>query len=300
MKKSIIAIIGLALLLVLVESPAKGNTKPTIAVIDTGIDATHNLVSGKIVHEVCILDFKLCPNAQNFMEGVGAATLDPIKASKNGFYHGTQIASVITQNNPNVNLVVIRIIPMTATGFRASTSLNTVQKALEWVDKNHQAYNIVAVNMSQSYISKVGCTKHAPIENAISSLASKNIPSFFPTGNGYNYSKADFPACIVSSISVGATDPAYGKEMSPALYSNNSLDTDFFALGTMFAASPNNKTSNSVGTSNASALMAAKWVLVKELNPGLSMSQVYDRIKSQARYLEHKRSGKMFIVDLVN
>jgi len=154
--------------------------------------------------------------------------------------------------------------------------------------------------MSQSYVSRDACTKHVPIENAINSLASKNIPSFFPTGNGYNYSKIDFPACIASSISVGATDPAYGKQMSPALYSNNSASTDFFALGTMFAAAPNNKTANSVGTSNSSALMAAKWVAVKELSPGLSMSQVYDRIKSQSRYLEHKRSGKMFIVDLVN
>jgi hypothetical protein len=68
----------------------------------------------------------------------------------------------------------------------------------------------------------------------------------------------------------------------------------------MFAATPNNKTANSVGTSNASALMAAKWVAVKDLNPSLSMSQLYDIIKSQARYLEHKRSGKVFIVDLVN
>jgi hypothetical protein len=300
MKKSIIAIIGLALLLVMVGTSAKGNTKPTIAVIDTGIDATHSLVSGKITQEVCVLDFKLCPNGQDFMEGTGAATLDPVKASKNGFYHGTQIASVITQNNPNVNLVVIRITPMTQAGFRASTSLTAVQRALEWVDKNHQTYNIVAVNMSQTYKSANSCTKHSPIENAISSLASKNIPSFFPTGNGYNYSRIDFPACFAPSISVGATDPAYGKQMSPSLYSNNSVDTDFFLLGTMITASPNNKKANSVGTSNSSALLAAKWVAVKELNPSLSMSQVYDRIKSQARYLEHKRSGKMFIVDLVN
>jgi len=300
MKKSIIAIIGLALLLVMVGTSAKGNTKPTIAVIDTGIDPTHSLVSGKIVHEVCILDFRTCPNKQNFMEGPGAATLDPVKASKNGFYHGTQIASVVTQNNPNVNLVIIRIVPMTANGFRASTSLNAVQRALEWVDKNHQAYNIVAVNMSQSHVSKNACTSHVPIENAIKSLASKNIPSFFPTGNKSNYSKIDFPACVASSISVGATDPAYGKQMSPAIYSNNSLETDFFALGTMLAASPGNKITNSVGTSNSSALLAAKWVAVKELNPSLSMPEIYDRIKSQSRYLEHKRSGKMFIVDLVN
>ena len=87
MKKSIIGIIGLALLLVMVGTSAKGNTKPTIAVIDTGIDATHSLVSGRIAYEVCVLDFKSCPNGQNFMEGAGAATLDPLKASKNGFYH---------------------------------------------------------------------------------------------------------------------------------------------------------------------------------------------------------------------
>jgi hypothetical protein len=300
MKKGIIAIIGIALLLVITGTSAKGNTKPTIAVIDTGIDITHSSISNRVVHEVCILDFNVCPNNKNFMEGPGSATLDPVRASRNGFYHGTQMAHVITQNNTNANLVVIRIIPMTPNGGRASTSLNTVAKALDWVDKNHVKYNIVAVNMSQSYKSTSSCTSHPATENSIKSLASKNIPSFFPTGNDRNYSKIDFPACIASSISVGAMDPAYGEVMSPSLYSNNSADTDFFALGTMFSAAPNNKTANSVGTSNASALMAAKWVTVKELNPSLSMSQVYDRIKSQARYLEHKRSGKMFIVDLVN
>lgn len=300
MKKGIVAFIILALILIITSNNAQANTKPTIAVIDTGIDATHNLISGKITQEVCVLDFKLCPNGQDFMEGIGAATLDPVKASKNGFYHGTQVASVITQNNPNVNLVIIRITPMTQTGFRASTSLTAVQRALEWVDKNHQTYNIVAVNMSQTYKTANSCVKHTQIENAINSLASKNVPSFFPTGNGYTYSKIDFPACIPSSIAVGATDPAYGKQMSPALYSNNSVDSDFFALGTMFVAAPNNKTANSVGTSLSSALMASKWVAVKELNPSLSMSQIYDRIKSQARPLEHKRSGKMLIVDIVN
>jgi hypothetical protein len=299
MKKSILAIIGLALLLVMVGAPAKGNTKPTIAVIDTGIDITHSSISGRVVHEVCILDFRTCPNNNNFMEGLGAATLDPVRASRNGFYHGTQMAYVVAQNS-NVNLVVIRIVPMTASGARASTSLNAVARAMDWVDKNHAKYNIVAVNMSQSYKSTNSCTSHSGIENSIRSLASKNIPSFFPAGNDRNYSKIDFPACITSSISVGGLDPGYGGPMSPSLYSNNSESTDFFALGTMFSAAPNNKTANSVGTSNASALMAAKWVTVKELNPSLSMSEVYDRIKSQSRYLEHKRSGKMFIVDLVN
>ena len=300
MKKSIIAVIGIALLLVITGTSAKGNTKLTIAVIDTGIDATHSHLSGRVVHEVCILDFNVCPNNKNFMEGLGAATLDPAKASKNGFYHGTQMASVITQSNSNVNLVVIRIIPMTPNGSRASTSLNTVQKALEWVNNNHQKYNIVAVNLSQSYKSVGSCTKNAGIENAINSLASKNIPSFFPTGNDRNYSKVDFPACVSSSIAVGALDPAYGETMSPALYSNNGPEADFFALGTMFSASPNNKTANTVGTSVASAFMAAKWVAVKELNPSLSMSQIYDRIKSQSITFESKHSGRVLVVDVVN
>lgn len=300
MKKSIIAIIGLALLLVMTGTSAKGNAKPTIAIIDTGIDATHSHVSGKVVHEVCILDFNTCPNNKNFMEGSGAATLNPTKASKNGFYHGTQVASVIVNNNLNVNLVIIRITPMTASGARASTSLNTVQKALEWVNNNRETYNIVAVNMSQGYKNSGSCTKNVGIENAIKLLASNDVPSFFPTGNGSNYSRIDFPACVPSSIAVGALDPAYGKTMSPAIYSNNGPETDFFALGTMIVASPNNKTSNAVGTSLASALMSAKWASVKHLNPSLSMSQVYDRIKSQSIIINSKRSGKVLVVDILN
>lgn len=294
MKKLFIAIFAIFIVLVLASDEASSQVQPTIAVIDTGIDMTHPVLQNKITQEVCIMDFKLCPNGNSFMEGTGAATLDPIKSVNNGFYHGTQMSSVIINNNPNAKIVFIRIVGMNSNGSRASTSINAIAKAMDWIVANQSKYNISVVSMSMS----TSCVKNTTIEKDISKLQSINVPSIFPTGNGYDYTKIDFPACIPQSVAVGALDQDYGKGMFPALYSNNSIDTDFYALGTMKVAGPNGTYVNGVGTSISSALLASKWLLLKNNYSQYSQQEIYNKFISYSRTVSTKKVSNVIAIDM--
>jgi hypothetical protein len=112
-KKLIAALIAITVSIPTTASAAlKSSTleTPTLAVLDTALDTTLAQFKGKIVQEVCILEWKTCPNGDYFMEGPGAATISPYAMTKNGFDHGTQMASILINENPNINFVFVIII----------------------------------------------------------------------------------------------------------------------------------------------------------------------------------------------
>lgn len=274
-KKLIIGTIALSMLALLAPHSAQAAdaTVPTIAILDTGIDSTIPAFQGKIAQEVCILDWTTCPNGKNFMEGPGAATMPLNLINLNGFDHGTAMASVIIQNNPNVKLVFIKIIGNTATGARQIAFESTVYNALNWVALNKQKYNIQAVTMAQGHHNLLAGTNYCPTtpktQAAVHSLVVLGVPTFFPAGNGRDYSRMDWPACLDESISIGAVD----QQNEITSYSNNdNLKLDFFALGNMTAIAPGNIVKNIAGTSAAIQVAAAQWVALKQAKPELSYS----------------------------
>ena len=100
--KLITAVLTLSLLSPVVISQASGAEAPVLAILDTAIDTTLPNLQGKIVGEVCILEYALCPNGSNFQEGSGAASMPSNLITLNGFDHGTFMASTAVQSNPNI------------------------------------------------------------------------------------------------------------------------------------------------------------------------------------------------------
>jgi subtilisin family serine protease len=299
-KKLFIAMLSFSMILVPFTANATENNK-TIVIVDSGIDATHKALEGKIVHEVCILDFAICPNNQKVMEGPGAATLDPVRAANNSFYHGTQMASVVVANNPNAKIVFIRIVPMTPKGGRASVSTNAMGNALKWVVENKEKHNIGVVSVSMGLANRTAsCASNSLVESSIVSLKDSGIPAVFANGNSGKSDRVDFPACFAPSIAVGGAD-FVSKKYYPALYSNNSSATDFFAYGkTRYSAMPNNKTGIAIGSSVSTALLASKWLMLS--NQGLSYQEAYDTINSHSVVVSTKKVSnvKVFNHELVN
>jgi hypothetical protein len=256
---------------------------PTLVIIDTALDNKINVLPGKIAYEVCILDWPSCPNGKNFMEGPDAALLPYALITKNGFEHGTQMASIAVANNPNMQIVFIRIIGATNAGVRQLTSEKTVYNALQWVIDNKAKFNIQAVSMSQGrhdFPASLGanyCPNTPTTKSKIQALAAMNVPTFFPAGNGRDYKRIDWPACLDESISVGAVD-RYGEI---TMYSNyDILKTDFYALGNTQAVSPGSVVGNVAGTSASVQVAAAQWVAIKQAHPDYTYSQMYDLVSS--------------------
>jgi hypothetical protein len=283
-KKLITALLSLSLIVPLtVHTASASSTAPTIAILDTALDSSLPAFQGKVIQEVCILQFGLCPNGQSFMEGPGAAAMSASAITMNGFDHGTQMASVFLRTNPNANIVFVRIIG-DRSGVRQPAGEPTVFNALNWVKNNASKYNIQAVSMSQGHhnIGPAGtdyCPKTPVTEQAVKDLMSMQIPVFFPSGNGRDYNRIDWPACIEASISVGHVDQQ--NEISTAS-NNDATRLDFFALGFFTTAGPGNVLKNISGSSSATQVMAANWLAYKSAKPSATYQETLNAFKQTA------------------
>lgn len=289
--------VGILALTMVVPSTSHANIKnstvpvPTLAILDTALDTSIPSIKEKLVYEVCILEWTTCPNGQSFMEGPGASHLPLSSITKNGFDHGTQMASVAIAANPNMNIVFVRVIGQNINFDRQITGEKTVYSALDWVYANKDKFNIQAVSMSlgDSNISGVGhyCPVTPNTQQSIKNLLSAGIPTFFPTGNGRNYNRIDWPSCIPESFAIGA-----GSRNGIELFSNSDqLLTDFYALGNTNAIYPGNVVKNASGTSVSAQIAASQWIVLKQSKPGYTVQQIADLITNTSTKINR---GKKF------
>ena len=282
--KLITAVLTLSLLSPVAISQASGSDAPVLAILDTAIDTSLPELQGKIVGEVCILEWALCPNGTNFQEGAGAASMSSELITKNGFDHGTFMASAAVKTNPNIKILFVKIIANTPTGLRKPAGESTISAALAWVRDNASKYNVKAVSLSQGsngLLGKAGtqyCPTFTRTISAVQSLSAMSIPVFSAVGNARDYSRIDWPSCISDVVAIGAVDQI-GEIAS---YSNNDSSLlDFFALGSMNLTGPNNISKNIAGTSSATQVAAATYLSLSS-RTGISGNQLISMISASA------------------
>ena len=290
MKKIAVGLITVFSLVLL--QPVSAETKPSIAIIDTAIDATIPEAYGKVIYEVCITERSSCPNGKGFQEGKGAATLKTEQIEKNGFSHGTSMAAIAGQVNPNINIVFIRIVGINPSGTQQQYTDRSVISALDWVKSNKSNYNIVAVSASVGNRNFKTLTNYCPVNpvlrNSIISLQSVDVATLFAAGNTYDYSRVDYPSCIAEAISVGATDRGTNRI---SLYSNGGLDIDFYALGAYRAINKNH-----AGTSAATVALASYWAK----SYAGSYQATLDLLRSKSKPAENSKVKTTAFVDILN
>jgi hypothetical protein len=293
-----ISIISVTLSTTFIAVEAKANQLPsTVAILDTALDTSLPIFKDKIAYEVCVLEWTSCPNGQKFMEGPGSAVLPSDMISKNGFDHGTQMASVAVATNPNIKIVFVRIIGNNPSGSRQITGEAGVSLALKWVLDNKARFNIQSVAMSQAnHAILTTLTDYCPatpmIRGVISSLVSSGTPVFFAAGNMRDLSRLSWPACINDSISVGMADQYEQIDN----YSNFDKDRlDFYALGNMQVAFPGGSVKNATGSSISTQVAAATWAGIKNSNPSMTYQQVLDALNANSKQIRGARGqyGKL-------
>lgn len=276
-------------------TPQSGLQAPTLVIVDTALDTSMSIFKDKLVQEVCIVEFDVCPNGKAIMEGPGSATLPRDLLVRKDLEHGTQMASLALRTNPQIKLIFIRI-----AGVDSKTKLlkprgnRTIEMVLDWIIANQSKYNIHAVAVTQStynvsspklpfYLSAPGtdyCPKYPNTEVKINQLIKIGVPTFFPTGNNRDQSRVGWPSCIASSIAVGAVYD-YG---DVADYSNNDVKlVDFYAQGNNQVLSPGNKLVGTNGTSGAAIIASTIWTTVKTKRPELDFNQTFKSIIETAK-----------------
>ncbi len=255
MKKIAVGIIAVFSLVLL--QPVHAEPNKSIVIIDTAIDSSIPELKARLVQEVCILGSRVCPNGQKFQEGPGSATLPSAQALKGGFEHGTVMALIANQVNPDVDIIFVRIAGVLKNGKMDTYSITEITKALTWVVDNKQKYNIVSVSASMGNHNLKTGLEYCPIKGShsvlignIDKLSAVGVATMFSAGNNRDYARIDFPACIPQAVAVGGAT----EDNAMAPYSNAAPEVDFYSLGAF-----DTQIGRSVGTSAATAAFSASW-----------------------------------------
>ena len=285
--KTKVLLIAAALGLSLLTTPAHAAGDKTLVIIDSGINMQLPWAKAAVVDEACFIEYGMCPNKLSSMTGPGAAHLDPKLVVDKAMSHGTQMASVAVAANPNVKIVFIRVVGMSHKGYANTYTTKAISQAMAWVAANAARLNVGAVSISIGRVYReAACPVLAEknLQSQIVGLAAINIPTVISAGNNSNQKKINYPACIPEAIAVGATDTPYSmKEVTGWVYpimliSNSGPDLDLYALGRAATTDVQGTTTVTLGTSNATVVVATR--LAQSLSDGSTLGVVMDRVKA--------------------
>lgn len=218
MKK--LAVIFAALFAIVGIAPAQASEPATVVVIDSGFEASQ---LDNVILEVCVVSIRIgCNNNSGFEEGSGASGSSyPIRSRyQTDWNHGTMMADVVNQVNPDANLILIRNSKVVR-GNVIAGNLKDFEKALEWVQDNAQKYNIVAVSFSRGsndYFKKA--SSNANVEKRIA--AYERVINIYKARNLSPATIARFEAIVADlKAQLGGTAPCP---------SNPGIEADVVAL----------------------------------------------------------------------
>ncbi|HEY68958.1 MAG TPA: S8 family serine peptidase [Anaerolineae bacterium] len=278
-----------------------------IAVLDTGVDASHPFLAGKVAAEACFSttyaglgSTTLCPNGQQEQIGQGAA----VHCTAGGCEHGTHIAGIAAGKGGNrfgvaldAEIIAVQVFShfgpeqCRVYGYSGDCVLSYTSdqiSALEWVYEQRLDFAVAAVNMSlggNRYTS--GCDSD-PRKPIIDTLREHGIATVVSSGNGGYVDALAEPACISSTISVGSTTD--GDALSS--FSNHSRYLDLLAPGSSIISSvPGGRYQTWTGTSMSAPHVAGAWALFKSAYPDASVDEILAALTSTGIPIRDTRPG---------
>ena len=264
-----------------------------VAILDTGIRKTHEMFAGKTIVEAC---YSLgwdgegpagdCPNGLTTMTGPGAAV--HFASSYKGYDHGTHVSGIAAGKGPAIsgvakdaNIIAVQVFSRDPSSTNIGSWNSDCLAGLDYVYTIRGSYSIAAINMSlggsQSY--STPCDDDAR-KSVIDNLRAAGIATAIATGNAYWCGYTAAPACISTSVAVGAsTDSDVEADFSNWHPTMQKL----FAPGVSIYSSTgdsDNSYESWDGTSMATPHVAGAWALIKQAIPGGSVTDILTALQS--------------------
>ena len=276
----------------------------SVAIIDSGVDATHPALAGRVADEACFCGNNCCPNGQASQTGAGSALDD------NG--HGTHVAGEIAAQGgtspeggaPGVQLVAVKVLDSNL-GF---CCMSDVVAALSWVADNHPEVKLVNLSLGANSLWMGDCDAlYGVLSASIATLRQNGTLVVAASGNDSARNAMRSPACISSALSVGAVwdadsgdqhqycDEATTAADQIACYSNASATTDLLAPGGVITSAwLGGGTQPRVGTSHAAPLVTACAATLLQAKPTLTPDALEQLLESTGKPLTDARNGLVY------
>ncbi|WP_334143993.1 S8 family peptidase, partial [Rhabdothermincola sp.] len=270
-----------------------------IAILDTGVDATHPFLSGRVQKEACFsrgstlsLLKGLCWPDATHTEGPAAAypcaslVMDDPGAVPEACDHGTHVAGIAAGSGgpppatsgvaPGASILAVQVFTADYSSTRCGGPVPCLATfdadliaALDWVVGEQLASpNIAAVNMSLGGGGTSGACDTDPLKPAIDALAALGVTTVGASGNSGSKSRIVSPACISTVLAVGALDDQTGTV--PA-WSQSSSALDLLAPGVNIVSSlPGGSYGTWSGTSMAAPFVSGALALLQQVRGPLS------------------------------
>lgn len=288
----------------------------TVAILDTGFDRAHPMLSGKIVAEGCYSThvpsngvYSLCPGevGESVATGSSAACSEADWGVNCG--HGTHVAGIAVGNSSyykgvasGASLIAIQVF----SGFTSSACggspcvmayLSDIIKGLERVEALRQQYAIASVNLSLGGGAFSDHCDDYPAKPVIDRLRTAGIASVMSAGNSGHLNAVGAPACVSSAISVGASCDYQAGALctevdAVASYSNRAAILSLLAPGSAItSALPGGRYEAWHGTSMAAPHVAGAWAVLKQAKPTVSVEEALAALKMSGRLVQDGASG---------
>lgn len=257
-----------------------------VAVLDTGVDAHHPFLAGRVVEEACFAI--ACPNGQSQMTGPGAAK--PVAD------HGTHVAGIVAGHNdkfagiaPEARIIGVRV--FSANGKQVSARTSDVLAGLDYVIglALDRKLPIAAVNLSLGHGRFGEPCADDPAEVAAKALLAAGILMVASAGNDGDTTGIGSPACAPHAVSVGALD----KQGAIASFSDSAPFLTVLAPGVKVLSSlPGSGNYGALsGTSMAAPHIAGALALLRQANPDMAPEDLLHTLLGNAPVFADPRNG---------
>jgi subtilisin len=281
-------------------------TGTTIAVVDTGVDAHHPFLAGKVIDEACFsstvagISVSTCPDGSDEQIGPGAAA----PCSLGDCLHGTHVAGIAAGNGSGAgvpfsgvargaNVMAIQVFS-NVTDARscggaapcAGAFTSDIIAGLEYVYAHAAAFNVVAANLSLGGATFAAPCDDQPYKPAIDNLRAINVASVVASGNDAAVNAIASPACISSAVSVGSTD----KTNQVSYFSDVASFLSLFAPGEAIRSSvPGGGFADLSGTSMAAPHVAGTWAILRQAAPDASVGAILAALRATGKPIADTR-----------
>ena len=237
-----------------------------VAVLDTGVQASHPSLSGHLLTGYNAINPSATP--EDVADGVQNQALG----------HGTMVSGVISQLAPDAKILPVRVLNADGSG-----TIFDVVRGLRWA----VAHGASIVNLSFGTT-----TASRTLQRAIHEARDAGAVIVASAGNAGKDQK-DFPAAFSDAIAVAAVDSADKK----ASFSNFGSHVTLCAPGTDIRSTYINGTfATWSGTSFAAPFVSGAAALIRAAQPTLEADKVTDALKKSARSVDSLNptySGKL-------